>query len=89
MKKIIDQNLYDTDTAEAIHSFVPEEGVLETLYISPNEQLFVVVETNEPDHDTLSLLDIDNARDKVVEWLEKSDAPESVYDELEMEVEEG
>ena len=88
MKKIIGGKRYDSQTATEVHytelwDESEEEDFQETMYRSPNGQLFIV-RSNMSDQDIdLWLLN----RYEATAWLEKCKAPEESYEAAEIEVE--
>ena len=99
MRKIIQGKRYDTNTARSLHSYRVQDGDTETLYISPNGQLFVVrwssyINLEDDSLGEENLVDIDwtlleTGGQEVMDWLEKGDAPESAYEDAGFIIEEG
>lgn len=99
MIRIIGGKRYDTDTATEIHSFISlgvgYDTVTETLYLSPNKQLFIARYTEDGGFETDEIVDAGNWRlfesheREPLEWLERADAPESAYIAIGVEIEEG
>ena len=96
MQKVINRKVYDTETANEIHSGVVsnEQGYSDTLqglYESPNGQLFVAewlldeYGDKASDH-ALRLIDDD---DDLADWLDKANAPVSAYKATGIEIAEG
>lgn len=88
MNAIIGGKRYDTETATEIISRETVSEYMaakESLYLSPNEQLFIAsyAITGEEDHIRLV-----NER-SAMEWLENGNAPQSAYEAAGIEIEEG
>ena len=90
MKRIINQKRYDTETAKELHrNIAQEDGYvdwIEILYLSPNNQPFIACQTSDDKDISIRLL---NGWQERRAWLGKMDAPESAYEALGLEIEEG
>ena len=87
MKFVKDRKVYDTDTADAIHSWEePDDQELfatsynEVLYRSPKGTLFLHTERQED----IQLMDINEA----AAWLDTKNAPPKAYGELDINLQE-
>ena len=80
MKWIIGGKRYDTETAKKVFS-VLNVSFEESLYLSPNNQLFIFHEHN-------SSIELWNEQ-KALQWLEQHNAPESAYEAMGFEVNQG
>ena len=104
MEHVLKLKRYDTDTAAELHSFTFQGvsgyvPVTEALYRSPNEQLFIAryhrthtVQDGElvelwTDLGCWRLHPIGDP--ELLEWLEKTEAPELAYEAAGFDIEEG
>lgn len=89
MEFVRDGKTYNTATATKLHSAGQTSILLtksiETLYISPQGQPFMVTEYPDSDRVEATLL----TQEKALSWLDENNAPVSAYNGLGVEVTEG
>ncbi len=91
MKKVYNRRVYDTDTARRVYvaqasNASTKQPVNETLYLSPNNQLFMFVTTR---FQNVAVEFRVYGRQQALAWLETVDAPVEAYEAAGFEIEEG
>ena len=96
MRRVVGRKLYDTETAERLWGgpydmgHGPGDNSSLELYRSPQGQLFTVLTERVGSEEGTEALDVidGHVEDLIVDWLERTHAPASVYEATGIEVKE-
>ncbi len=83
MRVVVDGKVLDTDESTVCHRAPSQRGIAETLYLSDEGQLFLVLQDPAGTVEFTSL-DMDQA----AQWLDERGAPDEAYQEANIELEE-